>query len=205
MYTICTLYVANCSSNCVRTKVFTKFRVTLIFDLLIQNVKVSSSHHPAFIYEVWKLHTETYSSYRVRTKELTKFSWDLDLWTPQCLGICPSPSCIYVWNIKAVRWKLLKLWCQNQIVDKVPLWLWPVTFWPQNKSVSSSRHPASMYEICTLYVKNYPSYRVRTKVLTDRQTDRRSDGQTDKPDSYRAHAQWWGPNNLMKCASKLKI
>ena len=33
-----------------------------------------------------------------------------------------SPSYIYVWNMKDVRWKLLQLSCQNQSVDKVPLW-----------------------------------------------------------------------------------
>ena len=43
-----------------------------------------------------------------------------------------------------------------------------------------------MYEIWELFVENYSSYRVRTKVLTD--------GQTDKPDSYRAPAEWRDPN-----------
>ena len=40
-----------------------------------------------------------------------------DLLTPKCIGIFLSPSCIYVWNIKAARWKLLTLSCQNQSVD----------------------------------------------------------------------------------------
>ena len=43
-----------------------------------------------------------------------------------------SLSCIYVWNMKDVRWKLLQLSCQNQNVDKIPLWQWPLTFWSQN-------------------------------------------------------------------------
>ena len=69
-------------------------------------------------------------------------------------------------NIKAVHWKLPKLFFRNQSFDKVPLWPWPSTFWPQNVKVSSSHHPVSMYEIWKLYVENYSSYCVRTKVLT---------------------------------------
>ena len=48
------------------------------------------------MYELWKLCVENYSSHRVRTKVLTKFSCDLDLWTPKCIGILLSPSWIYV-------------------------------------------------------------------------------------------------------------
>ena len=141
------------------------------------------------MYEIWKLYVENYLSYFVRTKVLTKFRYELDLWpfdpkmyqylplnilhlcmkyescklkttqvivsepkcwqssvvtltidplTPKCIGIFLSPSCIYVWNMKAERWKLLKLSCQNQSVGG--------------------------------------------------RTDRQTDGQTDKPDSYRAPA-----------------
>ena len=81
------------------------------------------------MYKIWKLYDENYSSYRVRTKVLTKFSCDLDLWTPKCIGIFLSSSGIYVWNMKAVRWKLLiqKLLCQNQSVYKVQLWPWLLT------------------------------------------------------------------------------
>ena len=41
-----------------------------------------------------------------------------DLLTQKCIGIFVSPSCIYVWNMKTVHWKLLKLSCQNQSVDR---------------------------------------------------------------------------------------
>ena len=37
------------------------------------------------------------------------------------------PSCTYIRNMKAVPWKLLKLLCKNQSVDKVQLWPWPLT------------------------------------------------------------------------------
>ena len=37
----------------------------------------------------------------------------------KCIGIFLSLSCFYVWNMSAVHWKLFKLSCQNQSVDKV--------------------------------------------------------------------------------------
>ena len=85
------------------------------------------------------------------------------LLTPICMDIFLSPSCIYVWNMRAVLWKLLQLSCQNQSVDKVQLWPWPL--WPQNVHVYISHHPASMYETWKLYVENYSSYCVKTKVI----------------------------------------
>ena len=57
-----------------------------------------------------------------------------DLLTPKCICIFLLPSYIYVWNMKAVRWKLVQLSCQNQSVDKVQLWPWPLNFWPKNVS-----------------------------------------------------------------------
>ena len=79
--------------------------------------------------------------------------------TPPCLGIILLSSCIYVWNMKfkAECCKLVKLSCQNQSIT--------VTLTIDSKI---SHHPASMYE--NLYIENYSNYRVRTKVLTDRQT-----------------------------------
>ena len=172
----------------------------------------------------WKLH-----KLFISPKVLTIFSCDLDLWTPKCIfiGIFLSPSCIFVWNVIDVRWKLLKLSCQNQSVDKVQLWPWPLDpkmyrYLPLaimhlcmkyescmlkttqvivsepvltkfsldllilNVKVSSFHHPAFMYEIWKLYSKNYSRHRVRIEVLADRHTN--------KPDSYRAPAQWRGPN-----------
>ena len=83
-----------------------------------------SSHYPASMYEIWRMYVENYSSYRVRTKVLTKFHCDNDLWP---------------FDPKMYRY--------------LPL-----------------HHPASMYEIWKLYVKNYANYRVGTKMLTDRRT-----------------------------------
>ena len=93
-----------------------------------QNVKVTYILSPSCIY-IWNLYIENYLNYCVRTKVLTKFRCDLDLWLfyPKCIGIFLSPSCIFVWYMKAVRGKLLGLLCQNQSVDKVQLWHWPLT------------------------------------------------------------------------------
>ena len=118
------LYVENYSSHCVRPQVLTKFRCDL--DFLTPKCIGISSHHPASMYEILKLYVENYSSNRVRTKVLIKFCCDLYLWIPKCISIFLSPSCIYVCNMKAVRWKLLKLSSQNQSVDKVLLWPWPL-------------------------------------------------------------------------------
>ena len=92
--------------------------------------------------DIWPFDPKMYRYLPLRTKVLTKFRCDLDLWTPKCIGIFLSePKC---WQCSVVT----------------------LTFGPQNVQVSSSRHPASMYEIWKLHFENYSSYHVRTKVLT---------------------------------------
>ena len=88
-----------------------------IVTLMFGPQNVSCSQHPSSMYEIWKLFVENHSSYRVRTKVLRTFRCDLDLLTPKCIVILLSPPCVYVWNTKAVRWKLLKLSWQNQSVE----------------------------------------------------------------------------------------
>ena len=78
------------------------------------------------MYEISELYVENYLNYCVNNKVLEKFICDLNLWTWKCIDIFLSPSCIYVWNMKVVRLELLKLSYQNQSVDKVPLWPWPL-------------------------------------------------------------------------------
>ena len=43
------------------------------------------------------------TSYRVRTKVLTKFNCNLDLLTQECIDVLLLPSWICVWNMKAVE------------------------------------------------------------------------------------------------------
>ena len=83
---------------------------------------------------------------------------------PKCIGIFLSPSCIYVWYMKAVRWKLLKLSCQNQSVDKVQLWPSPLDPKMYRYLPLAILHLCMKYECCAL--KTTQSYLVRTKVLT---------------------------------------
>ena len=122
------------------------------------------------MYKTRKLYLENYPSYCVRTNVLTKFICDLDLWTTKCIGIFLSSSCIYVRNMKAVRWKLLKLSCQSKSVDNIQLWPWPLTFLHQivlyRYLPLTNGHPLSTYEIWKLHVEDYLSYRVRIKILT---------------------------------------
>ena len=96
-----------------------------------------------------------------------------DLLTPKCIGIFLSPSCIFVWNMKAVPWKLLKLSCQNKSVNKVSLWprpLDPKMHWYL---------PLAIPHLCMKY-ENFTLKSTQVIVLMDRQTD--------KPDFYRAPA-----------------
>ena len=72
----------------------------------------------------------------------------LTYWTSKCIGIFLSPTCIYVWNMKTISWKLLKLSCQNQQLDKVH-------FWPFNNKMYkylplSTLHRCMIYESCML-------------------------------------------------------
>ena len=81
---------------------------------------------------------------------MTKFICDLDLWTPKCIGIFLSPSCIYVQDMKAFRWKLLKLLCQNQSFDQVQLWPWPFDLKIHKYLPITILHLCTIYESCTL-------------------------------------------------------
>ena len=111
--------------------------VTLTFDLLIPKC-IGIFLSPSCIY-VWKYDYESCSLKTTQVIVSEPKCWQssvvtltFELLTQKCIGTFLSPSCIYVWNMKAVRWKLLKLSCESQSVYKVPWWPWPLTFWPQN-------------------------------------------------------------------------
>ena len=85
------------------------------------------------VHEIWKLYFENYSSYRVLEPKFWKKSvvtLTSDFLTPKYIGIFLAPSCIFVWNMKLLCCKQLKLSRQNQSVDKAQLWPWPLTSWP---------------------------------------------------------------------------
>ena len=108
--------------------------------------------HLCMKYESFTLKS-TLESYRVRAKALAKVRFDLGLWTPKCIGIFLSPSCIYVWNMKAVRWKKTQA-----IVSEPKCWqksIVTLTFRPQ-KCIGIFHSPSCIYvwniKICTLKI-----------------------------------------------------
>ena len=117
---------------------------------------------------------------------------NIDLLTPKCIGIFLSSSCIYVWNMEAVRWILLKLSCQNQsycVRTKVfTKFRCDLDLWPFDPKMYRYL-PLTIFHLCMklwlwkLYVENYPSYCVRTKVLTKFRCD--LDLWTADPKMYR--------------------
>ena len=143
------------------TKYWQNLGVTLTF--WPQNALASSSHHPSSMYEIWKLHVANYSSYRVRTKVLTKFRCDLDLFDPKMYG--------YLHTILhlCMKYEGCTLKTTQVIVSEPKCWQSlgvTLTFRPHNVFESFSHHPAYIYEIWTLYVENWSSNHARTKVLT---------------------------------------
>ena len=116
------------------------------------------------MYEIWKLYVENYWMYCVREPERWQSSvvtLTFDLLTTKCIGIFLTPSCIYVWNMKAVCWKILKLLCQKQSFNQVLLWPWPLT--PKCTGIFLL---LSWISVWNLYVENYCSYSARVNVLT---------------------------------------
>ena len=74
-----------------------------------------------------------------------------DLLTPKCKGIFLSPSYIYVWNMKAVRWKIVKLSCRNQSVDRQTKGLTD----RQTDKPDSYRAPCGIYK-CHCILMSHP-------------------------------------------------
>ena len=102
------------------------------FDPKMYRYRPNTILHLCMKYESCTLKTGPVIVSEAKCWQSSVLTLTFDLLTPKCIGIFLSPSYIYVWNIKAVHWKLVQLSCQNQSVDKVQLWPWPLTFWPQN-------------------------------------------------------------------------
>ena len=97
--------------------------VTLTFES--QNVKVSSSHHPAYMYEI-------YMNHQVGTKRWQ--SSICDLLIPKRICIFISPSCIvYVWNLYAENNSSYGI--GTKVLQSSVLWPWLLT-----KNVQSNKH-----------------------------------------------------------------
>ena len=118
MYELRKLYIET-SSYRVRTKVLTNFSCNLLTSKCI-GIFLS----PSCIY-VWK-----YESCMLKTTQVIvseSKGWQSSVVTLTMYRYL-SLSILLLWmkNIKAVYWKLLKLLCQNQSIDKVQLWPWPL-------------------------------------------------------------------------------
>ena len=128
--------------------------VTLTFDPKMYRYFPFAILHLCMKYESCTLKTTQVIVSEPKCWQSSLVTLTFDLLTPNCIGIFLLPSCIDVWNMKAVHWKLLKLSCQNQSVDKVPLWPWPLTFWPKmyRHLPLTILHLCMKYESCTLKI-----------------------------------------------------
>ena len=84
-----------------------------------KNVLVSSSHHPTSMYEIWKLYFENYSSYRVRSKVLTKLRCDFDFLTPKMYRYLPLTILHLCMKYESCT---LKTTCTQVIVSEPKCW-----------------------------------------------------------------------------------
>ena len=101
-----------------RTQTFTGYENRQIHSDVLGIYNIPFADVMKCVYHIlWNLMKDWTRKYGVRTKVLTKCRCDLDLWTAKRKGTFLSPSCIYVWNMKVVRLKSLKLSCQNHSID----------------------------------------------------------------------------------------
>ena len=153
--------------------------MTFNFDSLTSKCQGTFFHHPDCMYEIWKLYIENYSSYRVRTKVLTKYSCDLGPLDPKMYRILPL-AILYL----CMKYERCTLKTTQVIVSEPKCWQSSVvtlTFgvWTPKcigKCIGIFLLPSCIY-VWKLYIENYSSYHVRTSV--DGQTDRRRERQTD--------------------------
>ena len=204
MYKIWKLYVETHFSYRVRTKELTKFKLWPwpLDPKIYRCLPLTTLHLYAEFqtkYECCML--KKYSSYLIRTKVLTKFKlwpWPFTFWphfvenylsyfvrTKYCQSSVVtltfelqnlSLPCIYIWNMKAVNWKILKLLCQNQSVDKVQLWPRPL-----NLDIKVYRYLLlAILHLCMKYESCATLKTTQVNVSDPKcwQTDGQTDGQT---------------------------
>ena len=130
---------------------------------------VSLSHHPASMYEIWKLYVENYPSHCVRTKMLTKLCCNLDLWSldPKMYRYLPLATLHLCMKYGSCMLNTTQV---TQVIVSEPKW-WQssvvtLTFdlWTP-KCIGIFLLPSCIY-VWKLNVEKYPSYCVRTEVLT---------------------------------------
>ena len=110
-YESCTCTLKTTQTTRVRTKVLSKFCCDL--DLWPFDPKINRYLPLAILHLCMKYESCTFKTTQVIVSEPKYWQSSIvtltcDLLTPKCIGIFLSPSCIYVWNMRAIRWKLLK-------------------------------------------------------------------------------------------------
>ena len=122
MYEIWKLYVENKSTYRVRTKVLTNFscgpdlwtQKCRPFDPKMYRYLSLTILHLWMKYESCTLKTSPVIVSEPKCWKSSVVTLTFDFLTPKCIGIFLLPSYSYVWNMKAVRWKLLKLSCPKK-------------------------------------------------------------------------------------------
>ena len=107
----------------------------------------------------------------------SKVAWHLtltfDLLTWKSIGIIYSPRTIYLPSLKLLGQSLLELsvaqgevnwhdlWPWNsQIVKKIVINLWPLTYWPEYHKGSSTHQGLSTYQVWSFWGKAFLSYQL---------------------------------------------
>ena len=174
MYEIWKLYVENYSSYCVRTKMcWQSSVVTLAFDPKMYRYLPFTILHLCIKYESCTLKTSQVIMSEPKCWQSSVVTLTFDLLTPKCIGIFLSSSCIYACNIKAVRWNYSSYRVRTNVLTKFRCDLWPFDPKMYRYLPLAILHLCMKYESCTLKTTRL-SYRVRTKVLKDRRTDRQT-------------------------------
>ena len=153
MYEIWELYLERYSCYCVRTTVLTKFSCDLDlwpFDPKMYRYLPLTILHLCMKYESCTLKTSPVIVSEPKCWQSALMTLTFDLLTPKCIGIFLLPSCIYGWNMKAVRWKVVQLSCQNQRIDKVQLRPWPFDPKIYRYRPLAILHVCMKYKSCTL-------------------------------------------------------
>ena len=115
MYKIWKLYVENYSKlSCQNQNRWQSSVVTLTFDLLIPKAQMILVSFSCNILRLCMKHERcTLKTTQVivsgpKCWQSSIVTLTFEPLTPKCMGIFLLPSCIYVWNMKAVKWKLIE-------------------------------------------------------------------------------------------------
>ena len=104
-----------------------------------------------------------------RTPELTRKVKNLifDLLTWMSIGIIYSSRTIYLPSLKLLGQSVPELSVAQGLEDWHDLWPWPLTYWPDYQSGSSTHQGSSTYQVWSFLGKAFPSYPLHKVWETD--------------------------------------